>query len=155
MAPRDKSSRFPRPNIEACLCRSLLVILTIYKTLGEKPIICRKKILKYIWGDLFTPTKWKWTSKELQTSWLWVERGIVGKIWMLVVARRFCDDKQDKIWSTLINIGDKSLIGREPWRQQQKCWEFIGWKCKLKLYRPLLCPAEIKGKSVTDHQQDT
>ena len=26
---------------------------------------------------------------------------------------------------------------------------------KLKLYRPLLCPAEIKGKSVTDHQQDT
>ena len=25
----------------------------------------------------------------------------------------------------------------------------------LKLYRPLLCPAEIKGKSVTDHQQDT
>ena len=27
--------------------------------------------------------------------------------------------------------------------------------CKLKLYRPLLCPAEIKGKSVTDHQQDT
>ena len=22
--------------------------------------------------------------------------------------------------------------------------------CKLKLYRPLLCPAEIKGKSVTD-----
>ena len=27
--------------------------------------------------------------------------------------------------------------------------------CKLKLYRPLLCPAEIKSKSVTDHQQDT
>ena len=26
---------------------------------------------------------------------------------------------------------------------------------KLKLYRPLLCPAEMKGKSVTDHQQDT
>ena len=26
---------------------------------------------------------------------------------------------------------------------------------RLKLYRPLLCPAEIKGKSVTDHQQDT
>ena len=26
---------------------------------------------------------------------------------------------------------------------------------ELKLYRPLLCPAEIKGKSVTDHQQDT
>ena len=26
---------------------------------------------------------------------------------------------------------------------------------QLKLYRPLLCPAEIKGKSVTDHQQDT
>ena len=25
---------------------------------------------------------------------------------------------------------------------------------KLKLYRPLLCPAEIKDKSVTDHQQD-
>ena len=28
-------------------------------------------------------------------------------------------------------------------------------KSVLKLYRPLLCPSDIKGKSVTDHQQDT
>ena len=32
---------------------------------------------------------------------------------------------------------------------------FIYKLLELKLYRALLCPAEIKGKSVTDHQQDT
>ena len=30
------------------------------------------------------------------------------------------------------------------------CCDTCTLKCKLKLYRPLLCPAEIRGKSVTD-----
>ena len=34
-------------------------------------------------------------------------------------------------------------------------WKGNYYTLKLKLHRPLLCPAEVKGKSVTDHQQDT
>ena len=40
-------------------------------------------------------------------------------------------------------------------RKNERALAAIFQDCKLKLYRPLLCPAEIKGKSVTDHQQDT
>ena len=49
------------------------------------------------------------------------------------------------IWAWLHNLVPRLF--------QEPGYEVASYK--LKLYRPLLCSAEIKGKSVTDHQQDT
>ena len=68
------------------------------------------------------------------------------------------DSSENENKNTYTEASSANFISRPRNRKQCKDWspqEFDDAKAKLKLYRPLLCPAEIKGKSVTDHQQDT
>ena len=53
------------------------------------------------------------------------------------------------VWS---GKSKKTGSGQFKWKDLKRVRTFFP---QLKLYRPLLCPAEIEGKSVTDHQQDT